>query len=61
MPPPTYQEAIADGIGPVGGPRGVYDGGDEGSGGLGAGAGDGGGAGIGTGTGTGTGGSRGAV
>ncbi|KAI4252640.1 MAG: hypothetical protein LQ352_004163, partial [Teloschistes flavicans] len=22
MPPPTYQEAIADGIGPVGGPRG---------------------------------------
>ncbi|KAL8970673.1 MAG: hypothetical protein Q9183_001407 [Haloplaca sp. 2 TL-2023] len=41
--PPTYQEAVADGIGPVGGPRGVYDGteagsGAEGSSGTGAGA-----------------------
>ncbi|KAL8688749.1 MAG: hypothetical protein Q9218_005413 [Villophora microphyllina] len=37
MPPPTYQEAIAEGIGPVGGPRGVYDGGSEAGNGSGAG------------------------
>ena len=37
--PPTYQEAVAEGIGPVGGPRGVYDGMEAGGGAGGTGAG----------------------